>query len=141
MDAVTAPSTADPADLWEVVADVTSWPAELETFTSVTLSDDSPVPSGVGARYAVRQPGLAAAVYEVTEWDPGHSFTWVARAPGVVTTATHSVTPSSTGSTLTLGLGWTGLLAPMVRLLAGGRAERMVRYEADTLARLADHRE
>lgn len=37
---------------------------------------DGPRTTGVGSRFEVSQPDHAAAVYEVTDWRPGESFTW-----------------------------------------------------------------
>lgn len=137
MPTSTATSRATASGLWAVVADVTSWPAHLPTFRAVTHSG-GPSPLGIGARYDVRQPGLAAATYEVTVVDPGRSFAWVARSPGVVSTAVHSVTAQGEGSRLDLSLEWSGPLAGLVRRLLGGRAARMIELEATTLARVAE---
>lgn len=119
------------------MSDVTGWPQILPTFTSVQRCADSPAVTGVGARYEVRQPGLRAAVYEVTEWEPGRSFTWVARSTGVVTTARHAVAAIPTGAKVTLDLEWSGVLAPVLRFLLGRKARGMVQLEADTFASLA----
>lgn len=135
---LTAPatSTAQAARLWVAVSDVAAWPDHLPTFTSVVLVD-GPTSVGVGSRFEVRQPGLPAATYEMTEWDPGRGFTWVARSLGVATTATHVVTGSGQGSRLDLTIRWDGPLARPLRLMLGRRAQRMIELEATTLARVA----
>lgn len=118
--------------------DVTAWPQHLSTFTSVVLSPDSAARWGVGARFDVRQPGLQPATYEVTDWRPRSSFTWVARSRGIVTTATHSVTALEAGSRIDLDLQWRGPLALLVRVMLGRRVAAMVELEASTFARLAE---
>ena len=139
-----ARSTAATDALWSVVADIEAWPAHLPTFDSITPAGESGGdhpglgPGVVGRRYEVRQPGLPAATYEVTEWTPGTSFTWVARSPGVVTTATHTVTSTADGSRLELTIDWSGPLSAFVRLLLGRKAQQMIDSEATTLARLAE---
>lgn len=132
-----ASSTASTADLWAVVTDVTRWPDHLDTFTSITPAADSPVASGVGARFDVRQPGLAATVYEVTEWEPTTSFVWVSRSAGVTTEATHRIEATPAGSTVALTLDWRGPLAPLLRLAIGRRVTSMIELEASTFARIA----
>lgn len=117
---------------------VTAWPQHLPTFTSVVLSPDSTVLTGVGARFNVRQPGLRPTTYEVTSWRPHSSFTWVARSRGIVTTAVHSVTAIEAGSRIELTLQWRGPLALPVRVMLGRRAAAMVELEASTFARLAE---
>ena len=135
---ITAESTSSAGceRLWSLVSDVEKWPEMLPTVTSVrALGPSGPVDRG--SRFEVRQPGLAKAVWEVTEWQPGRGFGWVARSPGVVTTATHQVSAAGAGSRLDLTLEWSGPLAPVVRRFYGGRAARMVALEATTFADLA----
>ncbi|HQH07357.1 MAG TPA: SRPBCC family protein [Phycicoccus sp.] len=131
-----AVSSARAEDLWAVVSDVAAWPDRLPTFTSVVHVDEA-APIGPGSRFNVRQPGLPPTTYEVTEWTPGHGFTWVARSLGVTTTATHVVTSSDTGSRLDLTIRWDGPLARPLELLLGRRAQRMIELEATTLTRVA----
>lgn len=121
--------------VWSLVGDVERWGDLLPTMEEVTRLGGGPV--GVGVRFAVRQPGLPKAVYEMTEWRPGAGFTWTAAAAGVRTTATHEIEAVGEQSRLTLGIEWTGPLAGLVALLLGGKARRMVEQEADTFARLA----
>ena len=129
-------ATAPVDRLWTVLSDVTAWPDHLPTFPSVTLIG-GPTPMGLGSRFVVRQPGLPAATYEVTEWTPGRGFTWIARSRAVVTTATHVVTGSELGSRLDLTLRWDGPLARPPQLMLGRRVQRMIELEATTLARVA----
>lgn len=129
-------SSASVSHLWDVVSDVTHWPEHLETFTEVREVDSS-AKTDVGRRFAVRQPGLPPAMYEVTEWTEDQSFTWVARSPGVTTRATHVVTAREAGSELALTVDWRGPLASVVRLLAGRTTQRFIDLEASTLAVVA----
>jgi hypothetical protein len=95
-------------------------------------------PTAVGERYEVRQPGLPKAVWEVTDWQAGHSFTWVSKSPGIRSTAVHTVIADGDGSRLDLSLDWSGPLAPLLRVLIGRKAQGMVDLEAETFARLAE---
>lgn len=129
-------ATAPVDRLWTVLSDVTAWPDHLPTFTSVTLIG-GPTPMGLGSRFVVRQPGLPAATYEVTDWEPGRGFTWVARSIGVATTATHVATASEVGRWLDLTIRWDGPVARPLQLMLGRRVQRMIELEATTLARVA----
>jgi hypothetical protein len=62
----------------------------------------------------------------------------VAHAPGVTTTATHTVSARADGSGLDLALEWSGPLAAVIRVLLGRKARAMVESEAQTMARLAE---
>jgi uncharacterized protein YndB with AHSA1/START domain len=131
---------ADTDRVWSLVSDLERWDQMLPTMQKVTRLDAG-TPVGVGARFEVRQPGLLKAVYEITEWEPGRGFVWVASTPGVRTTATHQVDTVDGQTQLTLGVTWTGPLAGLVRLLMGAKTRRMVGQEADTFASLAESRE
>lgn len=95
-------------------------------------------PTAVGSRFEVKQPGLAKTVFEVTDWRPGESFTWVSKQPGVRSTAVHEVRAEGDGSRLDLALDFAGPMAGLVRLAFGRKAQRMVETEAQTFARLAE---
>src|SRR5690348_16679533 len=76
--------------VWRLISDLDRWDRMLPTMQKVSRLD-ARGPVGIGARFEVRQPGLPKAVYEITEWEPGSGFRWVASAPGVRTTATHEL--------------------------------------------------
>lgn len=137
MISASSTSSGSPDRLWLLVSEVEQWGDRLPTFTSVrALEPWRDV--GVGSRFEVRQPRLPASVYEMTEWTPGRTFTWVAHAPGITTTATHTVSAREGGSVVDLALEWSGPLAAVVRMLLGRRAQAMVESEAETMCRLAE---
>src|SRR5262245_1658460 len=92
MPFITRICSAPAAALWKPLSDVESWPLLLPTVTDVRRLDGGSAFT-VGARFLVAQPRLRTAEYVVTRVDPGRSFTWVARAPGITTNARHSLRP------------------------------------------------
>jgi uncharacterized membrane protein len=77
------------ADVWSIYSDVQRWPDWTASVrTSEYVNGQELV---VGARVRVDQPKLPTAEWEVTAVDPGRSWTWVAKGPGVRTTATHTL--------------------------------------------------
>ena len=133
---VTARSAAAPDRLWSLASDVERWGDRLPTVDSVRPLAGGP--TGTGSRYEVRQPGLPKATWEVTDWQPGRSFTWVSTSPGIRSTAVHTVQEDGDGSRLDLSLAWSGPLARVLELLIGRKARGMVETEALTFARLAE---
>lgn len=135
---------------WQAVADVEHWPQWTPTMTEVTwltVAGQDPGQSAAagggplhpGGRARIKQPGMPKAVWEVTEVVPGTSFTWQSSSPGLRMTGRHQVR-SLTGDSaeIILGLAVTGPLAPLVGLLAGRKARRSLRHEADGLKRCAE---
>lgn len=127
----------DPERLWGLVSQVSRWAELLPTVDEVTPRTSGESPS-VGARYALKQPGLPVLVYEITDWRPCAAFTWVATSPGVRTVGTHQVGPAPDGCTLRLSLHWEGPLSFLVERLFGRRTDSFVQQEADTFAGLAE---
>lgn len=132
----TARSAAGPDRLWSLASDIERWGDRLPTVDSVRPL--GPGSDGVGSRFEVRQPGLPKAVWRVTDWQQGRSFTWVSTSPGIRSTAVHTVHHDGDGSRLDLSLEWSGPLARVLELLIGRKARGMVETEAETFARLAE---
>ena len=128
-----APAT--PQRAWEVLTDVERWPRLIAVYQTVRRLDDGPL--AVGSRVEVKQKGLRAGTWEVTELDAGHSFTWENRQPGVTTVGRHIVTDRPGGVQIDLRLDQTGWLAGPVALVLGGKARSYVDAEADALAAAA----
>ena len=99
-----------------------------------------PGPLRVGSRARIRQPRLPVAEWTVTEIDPGRSFTWVARGPGVRTTGTHVVEPHGDGARATAILVQGGPLGPVVGFLTRGLTKRYLAMEAAGLKARAEAR-
>ncbi|WP_172299840.1 SRPBCC family protein [Pseudoruegeria sp. HB172150] len=114
---------APPRQVWNVTTDVLRWPVWTPTVTSVRALEEGEI--RIGARFALKQPMQAEAVWEVTELDPPHRFAWrrmPRRALEGKTTggvqAVHALTPAGTGTENRLelempGLAW--LILPLLR--------------------------
>ena len=131
-----ARSAATPDRLWAIVSEVERWGDRLPTIDLVRPLGSGP--AGVGSKFEVRQPGLPKAVWEISDWQPGRSFTWVSAGPGIRSTAVHTVRQDDDGSRLDLSLEWTGPLARVLELLIGRKARGMVETEAETFTRFAE---
>lgn len=113
--------------VFDIYADVERWPEWTQSVASVEGLDEGPLREGFRVR--IKQPRLPAAVWEVTDLVPDRSFTWVARGPGIVTTASHVITPTDRDDqvTVTATLDQAGLLGPLLGLLT----KRMTNHYLD----------
>src|SRR4051812_33702777 len=76
--------------VWDVFTDVERWPEMTASVTRLTALDGPGIV--VGKRFAITQPRMPKElVWEVTQVDPGVSWTWRQKAPGATTLATHEV--------------------------------------------------
>lgn len=82
---------APPDVVWSVIADAEHWHEWTASVRSIRLL--APEPLRLGTRALVRQPRLPPAVWKVTTFDPGRSFTWKNGAPGMWVYAFHAVEP------------------------------------------------
>jgi uncharacterized membrane protein len=118
--------------VWEVLGDVERWSEWTSTVTSVARLDDGPLRLGSQAR--IEQPKIPPAEYEVTDLEPGHSFTWVARAPGVRTTARHTLEVLPDGRTrVTLAVDQGGPVGAVMGRFYRGLTDRYLANEAEGL--------
>ena len=91
---IAAPATI----VWEVFADVERWPEWTASVERVVPLDGPAIE--VGRRFAIEQPRLPKVVWEVTEVDPGRSWTWRQRSLGSTAFASHEVVPQGAARTL-----------------------------------------
>ena len=120
---------ADPDRVWTIWIDVERWPEWTQSVVTARRLDDGEF--GVGSRTRLKQPKLPAAVWEVTEAEPGRSFVWVARSGGLTMIASHVVEPSVAGVTAQLTFEITGPLSGVIGRLLGSRIRTNLRMEAD----------
>ena len=119
---------ADRAAVWQSLAAVEDWPRWSKSVTTVKRLEPGPLVLGASAR--IKQPGIPAMVWKVTELAEQESFTWEARAVGVVTTADHVLEDRDGGVTLVLTVRQRGFLAGLVGRLFAERNRRYVEMEA-----------
>jgi carbon monoxide dehydrogenase subunit G len=128
---------AEPARVWEVLSDLERWPERIPTYQELRRLDDGEL--RVGSRAHVKQKGLAAGEWEVSELDEGETFTWTCRQPGVRLVGRHHVTPEPDGtSRLTLELEQNGWLSGAVTLFWGRKVREYVDLEAEALKDAAE---
>jgi uncharacterized membrane protein len=120
---------APPQVVWDVFSDVERWPEWTASVTSLTGQDGSAL--AAGKRFAIKQPGLQKLIWKVAEIEPGTSWTWVHRSPGVLVTARHYVTALPGGRTLVRQeLDQRGVLGALVGRLTVKRTKRFLSMEA-----------
>lgn len=123
--------------VWEVMIDVERWHEWTPSITSIERLDSGEFRQG--SRVRIKQPKLAATVMTVTRLEPGRSFTWQTRAPGLEVTASHSVTPVGKGSQARLTLYFDGFVGGLLARAMRGLNERYVAYEAAGLKKRSEN--
>ena len=123
---------APPQLVWEVFSAVEHWPEWTASVTSLVGLDGPGL--AVGKRFAIKQPGMSKLVWDVTEIDPGSSWTWVQRSPGVLVSARHDVSAQSGGRSLVRQqLDQRGVLGALVGRLMAKKTKRFLELEAQGL--------
>ncbi|BBY21757.1 SRPBCC family protein [Mycobacterium stomatepiae] len=122
---------AAPQLVWDVFTDVEHWPEWTASVTSLVGLDGPDL--AVGRRFAIKQPGMQKLVWRVTEIDPGRSWTWVQRSPGVLVTARHHVTASGGRTLVRQQLDQSGPLGALVGRLMVKKTKRFLELEAQGL--------
>jgi len=101
------------ADVWAAIVDVEAWPAWASQFRRLERLDASPL--AVGSRVRVTPKGMPAAVWQVTEYQDGRSFTWASSLlPGLRVTGGHAVAADGNGATAEFWLEASGLLGKLL---------------------------
>ena len=127
---------ASPERVWSVMSEVLLMPSWTDSITSVEL--DPPGPLAVGSRARIVQPKLSAASWVVTELTPVRSYSWVSRAMGADVTASHTITPTSDGASVTLAVEYDGRLSTVVYGLTRKITTKYLRTEAEGLKKASE---
>jgi hypothetical protein len=89
---------ASPRSVWDVFVEVERWPEWTASVQRIVPLDGPGIE--VGNRFEIKQPRLPTLTWEVTEVEPGVSWTWCHRSPGATTFASHDVVADGTERTL-----------------------------------------
>ncbi|AGB22109.1 Polyketide cyclase / dehydrase and lipid transport [Mycobacterium sp. JS623] len=129
-----------PTDLvWEVFSDVERWPEWTASVTRIVALDGPGL--AVGKRFEIKQPRMPKLVWEVTELEPGSSWTWVQRSPGGLTVASHQVIAESDNHTqVRQQIDQRGPIGALVGLLMRGMTRRYLDLEAAGLKSRSEQR-
>lgn len=123
---------APPDLVWQVFSNVEHWPDWTPSVTSLAGLDGAAL--AVGKRFAIKQPGMQKLIWQVTEIEPGSSWTWVQRSPGVQVIARHYVSAQPDGRTLVRQqLDQSGALGALVGRLMVKKTKRFLQLEAQGL--------
>jgi uncharacterized membrane protein len=114
--------------VWNVITDVEHWPDWTRSITTLKRLDAGPL--AVGSRARIKQPKLLPALWTVTRMDPGRSFTWMSRMPGLRAIGYHAVRPSDNGSDVTLVVLFEGIFGGIAGLLLRKLNEEYLEMEA-----------
>ena len=125
---------AESKSVWATLVDVERWPEWTRSVDRVERLDDGEF--GIGSRARIRQPRIPVAIWKVTEFESGRSFTWVSEAFGIRSVGTHLVEPRGERTvSLILTIVQTGWLARLVRSRAEKIAREYLAIEAQGLKR------
>lgn len=129
--------TATASEVWNALVNVTVWPEWLPTVLEVQPLAGQVL--SVGAKFKIIQPKLRPTVWEVTELHPGENFAWQASSPGLMLWANHTVVElPDRRSEVLLEFRFSGILAPLIALLAGSVTKRYLAIEAASIKRRAE---
>ena len=127
---------ASPERVWSVMSEVLLMPSWSDSMTSVEL--DPPGPLAVGSRARIVQPKLSAVTWTVTEVVAVRSFTWTSKAMGADVTASHTITPTSDGASVTLAIEYDGATSTVVAGLTRKITTKYLRMEAEGLKKASE---
>jgi uncharacterized membrane protein len=124
---------APPDIVWNVMVDVERWPEWTPSIKTVRKLDAGPLK--VGSRARIKQPKLLPAVWTVTRFNAGHSFTWVSGVPGLHTVGYHAIKPAGDGCEVTLVVLFEGMFAGIAARVFRKLNEEYLQMEANGLKR------
>jgi uncharacterized protein YndB with AHSA1/START domain len=125
--------------VWDVFSDVERWPEWTASVTRLVGLDGPNL--AVRKRFEIKQPRMPKLLWEVTDVEPGASWTWVQRSPGGTTSARHDVVTTSDGRTLVRQeLDQRGVVGGLVGRLMLGMTKRYLELEAQGLKARSEQR-
>jgi len=126
-----------PARVWSVLLDVEHWPEWTTSVTKVQRMDIGPLT--LGSRTRIWQPGLRAAVWQVTSLDEQRRvFAWTTHAFGVRIVGFHHVESLKSLSRVTLTLQYAGALSAIVSRLYRNLSQDYLAREGNGLRKYCE---
>lgn len=122
---------ASPDRVYSVMSDTSHWHEWTPSISSIKLLDAGAF--AVGKRAMIKQPKFPPAIWTITAVQPGRSFTWENRAPGLRVTAFHDIQPTANGSRVTLTLHYEGIIGRLLARMTGDITRRYLTFEAEGL--------
>jgi hypothetical protein len=129
---------APAAVVWDVFADVERWSEWTASVDRILALDGAGVE--VGKRFEIKQPRMPKLVWEVTDVDPGVSWTWRQKSLGSIAFASHEVTsidPERTSVRQTIDQR--GAIGVIVGALTRRMTRRYLDLEAHGLKTRSEH--
>jgi uncharacterized membrane protein len=125
--------------VWDVFVDAEQWPSWTASVTRIEALDGPGIE--VGKRFKIKQPRLMPLVWQVTEVEPGVSWTWRQRSLGGTTLASHEVVPQGPDRTLVRQrIDQRGPVGVMVGVLMHRLTRRYLDLEAQGLKTCSEQR-
>jgi len=122
---------APASTVWDVFVDAERWPEWTASVQRVVALDGPGIE--VGKRFEIKQPKMPTLVWEVTEVDPGRSWTWQQRSHGGTTLASHWVEPQGAGTAVRQRIDQRGPVGVLVGVLMRRLTRRYLALEAEGL--------
>ena len=125
--------------VWSTYAAVEHWPDWTASVRSIDALDGAEL--SVGRRYRISQPRFPTLVWQVSELEPGRSWSWEQRSPGGRTLGVHEVEPLGPRRTLvTQRIDQRGPIGGLVGRVMRGTTRRYLEMEAQGLKRASEAR-
>jgi len=125
--------------VWDVFTDVEQWPSWTSSVTELVALDGPGIE--IGKRFQIKQPRMPKLVWEVTDVDPGGSWTWRVKSLGSTTLATHELVEQGDGKTLVRQrIDQRGPIGSTVGALMRGMTKRYLELEGQGLKTRSEER-
>jgi carbon monoxide dehydrogenase subunit G len=103
---------AAPQTVWAIMQDVERW--HEWTATIIRIQKMNSAGFNAGGKLMIEQPNLSIAVWKIAEMEPQKSFTFVKGNAFLKTVLGHVLQPTVKGTSVTLSIVFSGLLAKWV---------------------------
>jgi len=113
--------------VWSVTENIENWPKWTPTVESIKRNEQGQL--GVGSTALLKQPGLPATIWTVTDYVRGELFSWESRSRGITTKASHKLTTSDSGTQNVLSVEISGLILLFLWPLIRFKVRRLLEQE------------